>query len=103
MANSNSENNAIIVGAVAGALIGAGLAVLVAAQEGATLRDKFMNTVDLLKNQGQRLKEQSGELQAKGEEIKGLIAESVDVVKEFKEEATSAASDIKQEVQGFRS
>ncbi|CAM3959253.1 YtxH domain-containing protein [Saccharibacillus endophyticus] len=103
MANSNSENNAIVVGAVAGALIGAGLAVLVAAQEGATLRDKFMNTVDLLKTQGQRIKEQSGELQEKGQEIKGLLAESVEVVKEFKEEATSAASDIKQEVKGFKS
>ncbi|MCQ4085671.1 YtxH domain-containing protein [Saccharibacillus sp. JS10] len=103
MANSNSENNAIIVGAVAGALIGAGLAVLVAAQEGATLRDKFMNTVDLLKTQGQRLKEQSGDLQAKGQEIKGLLNESMEVVKEFKEEATSAASDIKQEVKSFKS
>ncbi|OWR31433.1 hypothetical protein CDO73_06795 [Saccharibacillus sp. O23] len=99
----DTEKNAIIVGAVAGALIGAGLAVLVAAQEGASLRDKFMNTVNLLKDQGQMIKERSGELQEKSQEIKGLLAESMDVVKEFKEEATSAASDIKSEVQGFRS
>ncbi|NGZ74413.1 YtxH domain-containing protein [Saccharibacillus alkalitolerans] len=100
---ADSEKNAIVVGAVAGALIGAGLAVLVAAQEGASLKEKFMNTVNLLKDQGQTLKERSGELQEKGQEIKGLLQESAEVAREFKDEAKSAASDIKSEVQGFRS
>ncbi|CAM3642552.1 MULTISPECIES: YtxH domain-containing protein [Saccharibacillus] len=103
MATTNSENNAIIVGAVAGALIGAGLAVLVAAQEGASLKDKFMNTVNLLKEQGAVLNERSQELKEKGQEVKGILQESVDVVREFKDEATSAASDIKSEVKSFKS
>ncbi|MDO3411903.1 YtxH domain-containing protein [Saccharibacillus sp. CPCC 101409] len=93
----------IIVGAVAGALIGAGLAVLVAAQEGSSLKEKFMNTVNLLKEQGTLISERSGELKEKGQEIKGVLQESMEVVQEFKEEAKSAASEIKSEVQGFRS
>ncbi|GGO03759.1 YtxH domain-containing protein [Saccharibacillus kuerlensis] len=100
---ADTEKSTIIIGAVAGALIGAGLAVLVAAQEGASLREKFMNTVDLLKDQGQTLRERSGDLQEKGQEIKGLLQESAEVAREFKEEATSAASEIKSEVQGFKS
>lgn len=91
------------IGAVAGALIGAGLGVLLAPQQGQKVRAKLADVADMVKETGALLNETGRELSGKGQEVAGVIKETVSVAKDIKDETVSAAQGVKTEIQNFKS
>ena len=92
----------MVVGSVAGAIIGAGLAYLFAPQQGPKVRAKLSDVAELVKEKGALMNEKGHELVEKSQEVAEVIKESIGVIKELKQEAQTATQDIKSEVQSFR-
>ncbi|WP_410513472.1 YtxH domain-containing protein [Paenibacillus sp. BR2-3] len=92
----------IAVGAVAGALVGAGLAALVAPQQGQKGRSKLSSMADMVKEKGSMINEKGHLLAEKGQEVAEVIKESLGVIKELKNEAQIVTQDIKSEIQSFK-
>jgi len=93
----------IAVGALTGAVVGAGLAVLTAPQQGPKVRAKLADVADKVKEKGTLLNERGLELAEKSQEVAEVIKESLGVIKELKTEATTATQDIKSEIQSLKS
>ncbi|WP_017811055.1 MULTISPECIES: YtxH domain-containing protein [Paenibacillus] len=92
----------LAIGAVTGALVGAGVAVLVAPQQGAKARAKLAEVTELVREKGPMINEKGHEIAEKGQEVVGVIKESLSTAKDFKTEAQSAVGDVKSEIQGFK-
>jgi gas vesicle protein len=92
----------IAIGAVSGALIGAGLAALFAPQQGQMARSKLSSMADMVKEKGSMINEKGHELAEKSQEVAEVIIESLGVIKELKNEAQTATKDIKSEIQSFK-
>ncbi len=87
------------IGAAAGALIGAGAAVVVATQRGEQLRHNVMDAVEALRANGPAINERGHALVEKSQEVTGVVKETLGAVKELKEETVSAAHDVKSDMQ----
>ncbi len=87
------------IGAAAGALIGAGAAVIVATQRGEQIRHTVLDAVESLRASGPTINERGHALVEKSQEVTGVVKETLGAVKELKEETVSAAKDVKSDVQ----
>lgn len=92
----------IAIGVALGALVGAGLAVLLAPQQGQNGRTKLADVADLVKEKGAMINEKGQVLAEKGQEVAEVIKESLSVIKEIKDEALIVTEDIKTEIQNFK-
>lgn len=92
----------IAIGAVTGALVGAGVAVLVAPQQGQKVREKLAEVSELVKEKGPLINEKGHEIAEKGQEVVGAIKESLHTAQDFKSEAGAAISEVKSEVKDFQ-
>ncbi|MCQ4086411.1 YtxH domain-containing protein [Saccharibacillus sp. JS10] len=88
-----------VIGAAAGALIGAGTAVLVSTQKGEQIRLTVMDAVESLRASGPTINEHGHALVEKSQEVTGVVKETLGAVKELKEDTVSAARDVKSDVQ----
>lgn len=87
------------IGAAAGALIGAGAAVIVATERGERIRYQAMDAIEALRANGPAINERGHALVEKSQEVTGVVKETLGAVKELKEESVSAARDVKSDVQ----
>ncbi|UQZ37721.1 hypothetical protein C2I18_26635 [Paenibacillus sp. PK3_47] len=92
----------IAIGAALGALVGAGLAVLLAPQQGQGGRTKLADVAEIVKEKGAMLNEKGQVLAEKGQEVAEVIKESLGVFKEIKDEALTVTEEIKTEIQNFK-
>ncbi|WP_172253932.1 YtxH domain-containing protein [Saccharibacillus deserti] len=87
------------IGAAAGALIGAGAAVIVATQKGEQIRSTVLDAAEALREAGPQMNEKGHALAEKSQEVTGVVKETLGAVKELKEDTVSAARDVKSNVQ----
>ncbi|GEM_PF-5307229 len=87
------------IGAAAGALIGAGAAVIVATQKGEQIRHTVTDAVEALRENGPAINERGHALVEKSQEVTGVVKETLGAVKELKEETVSAAHGVKSDMQ----
>ncbi|MDN4620242.1 YtxH domain-containing protein [Paenibacillus sp. PsM32] len=98
----NESTKSIITGAIAGALIGAGAALLFSTPQGDKIRTRVAELTDLVVENAPMLNERGHVLAEKGQEVVGMVKESLDGVKDLKDEAQSATKEVKGEIQGFK-
>ncbi|GGN97651.1 hypothetical protein [Saccharibacillus kuerlensis] len=87
------------IGAAAGALIGAGAAVIVGTQKGEQIRSTVLDATEALREVGPQVNEKGHALTEKSQEVTGIVKETLSATKELKEDAVSAARDVKSGVQ----
>ncbi|MDO7908654.1 YtxH domain-containing protein [Paenibacillus sp. JX-17] len=96
------SRNSLIYGAVAGAIIGGAVGILLSPQQRPKVMAKIEDTADFIKEAGNVLNEQGMMLADKSQEVAGVIKDSISVAKDIKDETQTAAQGVKSEISNFK-